>query len=83
MDWDLVAANYYQTLEWLAVVVALVIFVSSLDDLFIDIWYWVRRGWRGLRVQRSPRYSKLMERHILMMKDRGFKQAEIEDALAG
>ena len=59
MAWDLLVADYYSFLEWLAVIVALVIFVSSLDDLFIDVWYWVRRTYRATTVQRSSRYSRL------------------------
>ncbi|MGE4239107.1 glycosyl transferase family protein [Ramlibacter sp.] len=58
MTWDMFIADYYAGLEWLAVIVALVIFVSSLDDVFIDIWYWVRRAYRALTVQRKN-YSKL------------------------
>ncbi|WP_253940036.1 glycosyltransferase family 2 protein [Diaphorobacter sp. JS3050] len=33
-----------------AIGVAVVIFISSLDDLFIDIAYWVRRVWRAFTV---------------------------------
>jgi adsorption protein B len=58
MTWDLIVADYYAGLEWLAVIVALVIFVSSIDDVFIDIWYWVRRGYRSF-TQRNRGYSKL------------------------
>ncbi|WP_255429315.1 glycosyl transferase family protein [Ramlibacter albus] len=59
MSWDLLVADYYQVLEWLAVIVALVIFVSSVDDLFIDIWYWVRRLYRHMTLQRTGKLSKL------------------------
>jgi adsorption protein B len=59
MRWDLFVADWYAGLEVLAAFVGLVIFVSSLDDLFIDIWYWLRRGYRALTLKRSDRYSKL------------------------
>ena len=38
MNWDLIIAEYNAGLEVLAAILALVIFVSSLDDLFIDLW---------------------------------------------
>ncbi len=59
MNWDLILAEYNSGLEVLAAILALVIFVSSLDDLFIDIWYWVRRIFRKFKVERGPRYSRL------------------------
>ncbi len=43
MPWDLMLAEYNSGLEVIAVILTLVIFVSSLDDLFIDLWYWIRR----------------------------------------
>ncbi|MEP6790796.1 MAG: glycosyltransferase, partial [Ramlibacter sp.] len=47
MAWTLFSANYYGALEILAAAVAVLIFVSSVDDLFIDIWYWTRRIYRS------------------------------------
>ena len=64
MTWDLIIADYYAGLEILAAIVAIVIFVSSLDDLFIDIWYWVRRGYRYVTSQRRN-YSKLTAAQLL------------------
>jgi adsorption protein B len=64
MTWDLLIADYYAGLEILAAIVALVIFVSSLDDLFIDIWYWGRRIYRHLTLQRRN-YSKLTAEQLL------------------
>ena len=64
MTWDLLIADYYAGLEFLAAVVAIVIFVSSLDDLFIDIWYWARRGFRYVTSQRRN-YSKLTAAQLL------------------
>ncbi|RYF44165.1 MAG: glycosyl transferase family protein [Comamonadaceae bacterium] len=59
MNADLLIASYYAGLENLAAIVAVVIFVSSLDDVFIDIWYWCRRLYRSLSVQRSRNYARL------------------------
>jgi adsorption protein B len=60
MTLDLLVANYYAGLEILAAIVAVIIFVSSLDDLFIDFWYWGRRLYRRFTVRRH-RYSPLTE----------------------
>ena len=56
------SANYYAALEVLVAVVALLIFISSLDDIFIDIWYWRRRVIRALTVDR--RYKRLTAAQI-------------------
>ncbi|MDQ6881826.1 MAG: glycosyl transferase family protein [Pseudomonadota bacterium] len=64
MTWDLLIADYYAGLEILAAIVAIVIFVSSLDDLFIDIWYWGRRLFRSVTSQRRN-YSKLTAAQLL------------------
>ena len=53
MSWDLLIAQYYAGLEVIAVIVAVVILISSLDDLFIDLWYWIRRLWRAISVKRT------------------------------
>lgn len=49
----LFSADYYFALEVLAATVALLIFLSSVDDLFIDIWYWVRRIFRHFTADRK------------------------------
>ena len=64
MTWDLLIADYYAGLEILAAIVAIVIFVSSLDDLFIDLWYWGRRIFRHLSLKRRN-YSKLTTEQLL------------------
>ncbi|SDR35390.1 adsorption protein B [Paraburkholderia fungorum] len=46
-------AQYYQTLEQISTVVAAIILLSSLDDLFIDLWYWVRETVRRFTVERQ------------------------------
>lgn len=45
-------AQYYHGLELLAIVVAVLILISSLDDLFIDVWFWVREVYRFFTVKR-------------------------------
>ncbi|WP_415774406.1 glycosyl transferase family protein [Paraburkholderia sp. J94] len=54
IDWWLnyVAGRYYQGMEYLAAAVAVIILLSSVDDLFIDAWYWVRRTIRHFTVER-------------------------------
>lgn len=64
MTWDLLIADYYAGLEILAAIVAIVIFVSSIDDLFIDIWYWGRRIYRHFSLRRRN-YSKLTAEQLL------------------
>src|ERR671921_785134 len=63
MNWDLMIAEYNSGLEVLAAILALVIFVSSLDDLFIDIWYWARRIFRRARVERCPQLQRVQVPH--------------------
>ncbi len=46
-------AFYLYGLMYVAIVLAVIIFISGLDDLFIDIVYWCRHTWRVLTV-----YSK-------------------------
>ncbi|GGC03380.1 bacteriophage N4 adsorption protein B [Oxalicibacterium flavum] len=50
-------ADYYHYLELLTAVVGVVILLSSLDDIFIDVWYWVRQVYRKFTV--SKRYAAL------------------------
>nr|WP_306806101.1 glycosyl transferase family protein [Caballeronia sp. BR00000012568055] len=53
----IILAQYYQGLEYVAATVAAIILLSSLDDLFIDIWFWTRKFWRKVTIER--RYSPL------------------------
>lgn len=55
--WPYLAADYYHLLEVLTATVAVLVLISGLDDLFIDLWYWVREAWRALTVRR--RYAPL------------------------
>ena len=52
MWWVDALATYLYALKAVAIAVAVVILISSLDDLIIDIAYWVRRLWRTLTVYR-------------------------------
>lgn len=59
MNWDLMLAEYNSGLEVLAAILTLVIFLSSVDDLFIDAWYWMRRLFRRARIERNPQFRRL------------------------
>ncbi len=64
MNWDMLVAQYYTALEFIAAVVAVVIFVSSLDDIFIDLWYWIRRIYRKFTVERQG-HIRLTAAHLM------------------
>lgn len=53
--WPYWLAHYYSFLEVSTIVVAVLILISSLDDLFIDVWYWCRRLYRSLTAGRKYR----------------------------
>ncbi|OAE61877.1 type II secretion system protein E [Achromobacter xylosoxidans] len=55
--WPYLIADYYRGLEVVTAVVGVIILLSSLDDLFIDGWYWARELRRRLTVKR--RYAPL------------------------
>lgn len=50
-------ADYVRLIEWAGVLVAIFILLSSLDDLFVDIYYWLRQAYRWIYVRR--RYKPL------------------------
>lgn len=52
-------AFYYGALEWVAAAVAVLIMLSSIDDLFIDAYYWTREALRALTIKRAPHYRPL------------------------
>ena len=56
-------ADYYRVLEIATVVVGILILLSSLDDLFIDGWYWLRQVYRKLLVKRR-RYTPLTSEQL-------------------
>jgi len=49
--------SYIEILDRLAVALAFIIFISSIDDLFIDIYYWLREIYRARFITR--RYPPL------------------------
>lgn len=54
---ELLLADYLYTLDVLAAITALLILISSLDDFFIDVYFWVRTAWRWAVVK--SRYPPL------------------------
>jgi bacteriophage N4 adsorption protein B len=54
MWWVDALATYLYALKAVAIAVALAILISSLDDLIIDIVYWVRRLWRAFTIDSIP-----------------------------
>lgn len=61
--WPYWLAHYYSFLEAATLVVAVLILISSLDDLIVDLWYWARRLYRKLTAER--RYRPLTEQQLL------------------
>lgn len=52
-----IIAEYYAVLETVSAAVAIFILISSVDDLFVDAWYWTREAHRALVIKR--RYTPL------------------------
>lgn len=82
----LALTTYQQVVELLAVGVTILITVSSLDDLFIDIWYWVRSlyrwFWIWARFQRltAEALDAKQERPIAIMVP-AWKESEVIQAM--
>lgn len=53
--WPYFLADYYHWLEIVTTIFGCVILVSSIDDLFIDIWYWLRQISRTISYKRKYR----------------------------
>ena len=66
--WPYLVADYYRALEFTSAVVAVIILLSSIDDLFIDAWYWTREAYRSLTVRR--RYQPLKAEQLLSVDER-------------
>jgi adsorption protein B len=49
---DLVSIYLY-SLKYLAMAIAIIIFFSSIDDVLIDITYWIRRVWRSQTIYKK------------------------------
>ncbi len=56
-------ADYVRVIEWAAVLCAVVILGSSLDDFFIDVYYWLRQAYRTIYVHRK--YKPLTIQRLL------------------
>lgn len=62
---DIYIADYYSFLEYLAAITAVIILISSIDDLFIDCWYWCRRIYRYWTIKKRPTYHPLRAEDLL------------------
>ncbi len=56
---EIYIAQYYTVLEYCAIFTAVIILISSIDDLFIDAWYWIRQIYRHLTIERRVDYRAL------------------------
>ncbi|VWC73701.1 general secretion pathway protein E [Burkholderia aenigmatica] len=63
-------AAYFGVSNTLVVLACLVILVSSLDDLFIDAYYWIRAAYRAWVIRR--RYPRLTAQALRSEKERWF-----------
>ncbi len=52
--WPYFLADYYHWLEIGGVIVAVLILISSVDDLFVDAWFWIRKFYRRFFMRRYP-----------------------------
>ncbi len=52
MWWIDIFATYLYALKLGALALAIALLISGLDDLFIDVVYWIRRAWRAVTVYR-------------------------------
>lgn len=58
IDLLLALATYQRVVEVLAVAISVLILLSSLDDLFVDAWYWTRALYRWFWIRsRFPRLT--------------------------
>lgn len=66
-------AEYFRWLQYVAIIVACILLVSGIDDLFVDACYWVRQVKRKLTAKRRHRPLKASqlrdrpEQHIAIM----------------
>lgn len=49
--WPYLLADYIRFVEYVAAGVAVIILISSIDDLFVDAWYWGRRIYRRFVIE--------------------------------
>jgi adsorption protein B len=86
IDLLLTLATYQRVIEMLALAFTLVILLSSLDDLWIDTWYWVRNFYRWFWI--TAKYPRLTaealdakpERPIAIMVP-AWKESEVIQAM--
>jgi adsorption protein B len=62
--WQIHIAHYYSALETVTAIVAILILISSLDDLIIDGWYWASTLHHRLTTQRRPDWRPLTVEQI-------------------
>ena len=53
MWWVDIFTTYLYGLRFVTVTLAVLILVSGIDDLIIDVIYWLRRGWRAVTIYRA------------------------------
>ncbi len=58
-----IVGSYVDILDSMVVVLALIIFISSADDLFIDIYYWLREIYRTRFIYRRYKSLRLQSLH--------------------
>ena len=46
-------AGYWLIIKYLVLLAAIIILISSIDDFFIDCYYWIRRIWRKLTIYKK------------------------------
>lgn len=69
MDWFFdVFVIWFYGLKVIAITLAVIMFISGLDDFFIDVVYWVRRIKRKLSVYR--RYSRMSYRELYKLDEK-------------
>ncbi|MFG1296396.1 glycosyl transferase family protein [Xanthobacter variabilis] len=49
--WPYLLADFILLVEYASAVVAVLILLSSIDDLFVDAWYWTRRVYRRFAIE--------------------------------
>lgn len=52
-------AIYREVLEAIAAVAAVGVFISSLDDMFIDVYYWIRKIYRWVTIDKRYEHLRL------------------------
>ena len=63
-----ILSSYLFILRFLAIVIAIIITISSIDDLFIDLTYWIRRLYRSLAVYKK--HSKMLYSQLFSIEEK-------------